>query len=70
MDLIESMDSSIIRVDNNAKKGSALDVVRLILECKSGVANIYLTRLLLTSPELATNCSRSKGLVRIIGGFG
>ena len=45
MNVIESMEASTIRVDNTTKKGSAIDTVRMVLECDSSKANTALSRL-------------------------
>lgn len=60
MDLIESMDSSTIRVDKDSKTGSVMDTIRILLKCNSGAANTYLSRLFATAPELTTRCGRLK----------
>ena len=52
MDLIESMDTSTIRVDKDTKTGSAIDTIRMVLKCNSGTASTYLSGLFSTSPEL------------------
>lgn len=63
MDLIESIESSTIRVDKNTKKGSVMDTIRMVLKCSSGTANTYLSRLFIDSPELTTR----SGQIRING---
>ncbi|CAN0563096.1 unnamed protein product, partial [Ectocarpus sp. 12 AP-2014] len=60
MDLIESMDSSTIRVDKDTKKGSVIDVIRMVLGCDSSNANTSLGRLVLAHQDLGSRCTRLK----------
>ena len=60
MEVIESMEASTIRVDNNAKTGSVIDTIRMVLGCNSGAANTYLSRLFKTFETLTTRCGRLK----------
>lgn len=54
MDALDTIDSSSIRVDQETKKGSVMDTIRMVLGCNSGAANTYINRLFVTSPELTT----------------
>lgn len=60
MDLIENMDSSTIRVDTTSKKGSAKDVIRMVLGCSSSAATTTLSRVFLTSEDMVTRCERMR----------
>lgn len=60
MDLIESMDSSSIRVDNSSKTGSVKDVIRMVLGCSSSAAATTLSRLFVASEAMVT---RSESIV-------
>ena len=60
MDLIESMNSSTIRVDKDTKKGSVIDVIRMVLGCDSSNANTSLGRLVLAHQDLGSRCTRLK----------
>ena len=56
MDLIESMDSSSIRVDKSSKTGSVKDVIRMVLGCSSSAAATTLSRLFVASEAMVTRC--------------
>ena len=58
MDLINTMDSSTIRVDKTTQKGSVIDTTRMVLGCDSSNANTSLGRLLLANPELGSRCTQ------------
>lgn len=62
MDLIESMDSSTIRVDKDTKAGSVMDTIRMILRCDSSKANTALSRLFVNSQELGSGVASPSGV--------
>ncbi|CAM9109050.1 unnamed protein product, partial [Ectocarpus sp. 13 AM-2016] len=52
--LIENIDSSTIRFDKDTKRGSVLDVIKMVLGCDSSTANTSLRRLLQDNPGLGS----------------
>ena len=60
MNVIESMDTSTIRVDKDTKTGSAIDTIRVVLGGDSSAANTSLKRLIQASAGLGARCSRLK----------
>lgn len=67
MDLIESMDSLTIRVDKGTKKGSVLDVIKMVLGCDSSNANTSLGRLIQANPDMGYGCTQRCTQLRING---
>lgn len=55
--LVDNMENSSIRVDTATKKGSVIDVARMVLGCTSSVANTYLGRLKAEASKLDTESS-------------
>ncbi|CAN0128060.1 unnamed protein product, partial [Ectocarpus sp. 12 AP-2014] len=58
MNLIESMDTSTIRVDQDTGKGSVMDTIRMVLKCSSSTATTTLNRLRMASEELVARCDQ------------
>lgn len=58
MDIVETMDSSGIRVDQESQKGSVLDVIKMVLGGDSSMANTTFKRLNIDHPELGAHCSQ------------
>ena len=54
--IMDNIENSSIRVDTATKKGSVIDVVRMVLGCESNSANTALRRLKEAFPELAGCC--------------
>lgn len=67
MDLIENIDSSTIRVDKDTKKGSVLDVIKLVLGCDSSNANTSLGRLVQANPDMGSGCTQRCTQLKING---
>lgn len=57
--IMDNMDNSSIRVDTATKKGSIIDVIRMMLGCTSGNAHTSLRRLQEDFPELGAELGAS-----------
>ncbi len=58
--ITDNVDNVTIRVDTATKKGSVLDVVRMVLQCNSSVANTYFGKLKEEIPEFRVRCSEHR----------